>query len=63
MLVSEYNYEMDMAVQREESRKQGLKEAIKNLMETMNWSLEQAMNALKIPEIERQNYMNALKQK
>jgi hypothetical protein len=32
-------------------------------MESMGWSVEQAMNALKIPELERQNYMNELKQK
>jgi len=33
-----------------------------NLMETMNWSMEQAMAALKVPETERQNYMELLKQ-
>ena len=30
--------------------------SIKNLMESMNWSLEQAMDALKIPESERSKY-------
>jgi hypothetical protein len=40
-----------------------LKELIKNLMEAMNLTLEQAMNVLKIPETERQKYMNELKQK
>jgi hypothetical protein len=42
---------------------QGIISSIKNLMESMGWSVEQAMNALKIPELERQNYMNELKQK
>jgi hypothetical protein len=34
--------------------------SIKNLMETMNWSLQQAMNALKIPEVDRLYYANAI---
>jgi hypothetical protein len=29
-------------------------------METMNWSLQQAMNALKIPEADRLDYANAI---
>jgi flagellar biosynthesis/type III secretory pathway protein FliH len=33
---------------------------IKNLMETMNWSLQQAINALKIPEADRAYYANAI---
>jgi len=36
--------------------------AIRNLMETTNWSMEQAMAALKVPEAERQRYMELLKQ-
>ena len=35
---------------------------LRNLMETMNWSMEQAMAALKVPEAERQRYMELLKQ-
>jgi hypothetical protein len=34
----------------------GILSSIRNLMESMNWSAEQAMNALKIPEEERSNY-------
>lgn len=40
---------------------QGILSSIKNLMESMNWSAEQAMNALKIPESEQPQYMNELK--
>lgn len=36
--------------------------SIKNLMETMNWTSEQAMDALKIPESEREKYIEMLKQ-
>lgn len=35
--------------------------AIKNLMETMNWPVEQAMNALKVPEAEKQKYLDMIK--
>ena len=35
---------------------------LRNLMETMNLSIEQAMAALKVPEGERQNYRELLKQ-
>ncbi len=40
----------------------GTMSAIKGLMETMNWSIEQAMAAMKVPEAERQNYRELLKQ-
>ncbi|MEI3266735.1 MAG: hypothetical protein V8R85_06325 [Frisingicoccus sp.] len=36
-------------------------ESIKKLMETMEWPAKQAMDALKIPEAERQKYMNKIK--
>lgn len=38
----------------------GILASIKNLMETMNFSIEQAMTALKVPEDERQKYMDLL---
>ncbi len=38
----------------------GILASIKNLMETMNLSIEQAMAALKIPEAEQQRYMDLL---
>ena len=39
----------------------GILFSIRNLMETMGWSAEQAMGGLKIPEEEREKYMNKLK--
>ena len=38
----------------------GILASIKSIMDTMELSLEQAMTALKIPETERQKYMNLL---
>ena len=38
----------------------GILVSIKNLMETMNLTIEQAMAALKVPENERQKYMDML---
>ena len=49
----------------EKGMKKGIEEGIlfslKNLMETMGWSAEQAMKGLKIPEKERGKYTEALK--
>ena len=46
---------------REESKTEGIAEGqlqmIKNLMETMNWTASQAMDALKIPEADRKKYL------
>jgi hypothetical protein len=39
---------------------QGILSSIQNLMESMSWSAEQAMNALKIPEEERSKYANEI---
>jgi hypothetical protein len=47
----------------EKGIQKGILSSIKNLMESMGWSVEQAMNALKIPEVERESYINELKQK
>jgi hypothetical protein len=38
----------------------GVLSSIQNLMESMSWSAEQAMNALKIPEEERSKYAEQL---
>lgn len=40
--------------------KEGLITAIKNLMESMGWTEEQAMEALKIPEADRSLYFSML---
>ncbi|HIV22552.1 MAG TPA: hypothetical protein IAC80_01300, partial [Candidatus Merdiplasma excrementigallinarum] len=42
--------------------KEGICTAIKNLMSTTNWSAEQAMEALKIPEKEREAYAEQLRE-
>ena len=36
--------------------------SVKDLMESMKWTAEEAMNALRIPEAERQNYLTKLRQ-
>jgi hypothetical protein len=40
---------------REETRKEGMITSIRNLMDTMKWTADQAMTALKIPEEDREN--------
>ena len=44
-----------------EGIKEGILSSIQNLMESMGWTAEQAMAALKIPEPERVQYTNGLK--
>ena len=46
----------------EQGIKEGICTAIKNLMSTTNWSAEQAMEALKIPEKEREAYAEQLRE-
>ena len=41
---------------------EGIATSIRNLMESMGWSIEQAMDALQIPTEERNVYLNMLKQ-
>ncbi len=60
--VMEKSWAKGMEKGMEKGRADGIMSAIKGLMETMNWSLEQAMAALKVPEAERQKYMELLKQ-
>ena len=43
-----------------EGKNVGREESIRNLMETMKWTAEQAMSALKIPDDERANYLERL---
>lgn len=40
---------------------EGIATSIRNLMESMGWSIEQAMDALQIPTEERNAYLNILK--
>ena len=40
---------------------EGIATSIRNLMESMGWSIEQAMDALQIPTEEKNGYLNMLK--
>ncbi len=43
-----------------EGAEKTLLESVKNLMDTMKWSAEQAMEALKVPESEQKKYLKRL---
>ena len=45
----------------EKGIEKGILLSIRNLMETMGWSVEQAMEGLKIPEEEKSKYLDELK--
>ena len=45
----------------EKGIEKGILLSIRNLMETMGWSVEQAMEVLKIPEEEKSKYLDELK--
>ena len=45
---------------RQETKQETLLETIKNLMDTMKWTAEQAMSAMKIPEADRGKYIAKL---
>lgn len=45
----------------EKEIKEGILSSIQNLMESINWSVEQAMALLKIPESEQIQYVSGLK--
>lgn len=46
-----------------EGKKEGILFSIQSLMETMNFTVEEAMSALKIPKTEQEQYTKKLKQK
>ena len=62
--VMEKSWKKGMAEGREKGRAEGLEKgilsSIKSLMETMSWTLDQAMTALKVPEAEQQIYRSLL---
>lgn len=60
MCLTEYDEEETMQMFREEGREEGVITAIKNLMESMRWTKEQAMEALKISETEKALYSGTL---
>ena len=45
----------------EKGIQKGILLSIRNLMETMRWPVEQAMEGLKIPEEEKSKYLDELK--
>ena len=45
---------------RAEGMEKGILTSIRSLMETMGWTLDQAMTALKVPEVERRVYQGLL---
>lgn len=45
----------------EKGIEKGILLSIRNLMETMGWSVEQAMEGLKIPEEQKSKYLEELK--
>ena len=45
---------------RAEGMEKGILMSIRSLMETMGWTLDQAMTALKVPEAEQQTYRSLL---
>ena len=57
-------YELALQEREEQGEERGRKEerlqSIRNLMESMNWTAEKAMNALKIPIIEQKKYIALL---
>ena len=59
--LSEGIMEEGMAKGMAKGMEQGILSSIKSLMETMGWTIEQAMTALKVPETDRQVYQNLLK--
>ena len=74
ILQEEFNIKMTQELEREVSEMCNLSEgveqkgiakgiitSIRNLMESMGWSIEQAMDALQIPTEERNGYLNMLK--
>ena len=64
MFLMEYDYKDDIASQREESFDEGLEkgrlEDMRLMMQNLNLSLPQVMDALKIPPEEREKYISLL---
>ncbi len=46
----------------EKGIEKGIAEPIRNIMDSLKMTMEQAMDALKVPEGERQKYVDLLKQ-
>ncbi len=46
----------DFEKQEQETKQETLLEAIRNLMDSMKWTADQAMTAMKIPDADRSKY-------
>ncbi len=59
--VAEWGLAMGLEEGMKKGVKKGLEVSIRNLMDSMQWPAGQAMDALKIPETEREQYLKLLK--
>ncbi len=59
--VAEWGLAMGLEEGMKKGVKKGLEVSIRNLMDSMPWPAGQAMDALKIPETEREQYLKLLK--
>lgn len=50
----------DFEKQEQETKQETLLETIRNLMDTMKWTAEQAMTAMKIPDADKGKYIEKL---
>lgn len=53
-------WEKGMEAGRKEGAAQNMLNSIKNLMESMGWTVEQAMTALRVPDADRPKYLERL---
>ena len=53
---AEADYRNGLELAEEKGRDEGLAEGLRNLMSSMSWTAAQAMDALKIPEADRDKY-------
>ena len=58
--VSYMTYAMKIQEERDEAKAEGKIEAIKSLMEKKGWSIDEALDALSIPEMEWNQYKMAI---
>ena len=61
--IARENIAKGLAKGRAEGRAEGILASIKSIMETMGLTIDQAMSALKVPDTEKQKYMDLLEQR
>ena len=62
MLIAKYDYETDIRVQREEAQQETVLGSILNVMDSLDLTLDQAMNVLKISDDEKLKYEGLIKE-